>query len=265
MASEPRVEELLATIRRAIDQDINELDRRAQESGQRPAVSTSLQGLQRLQPRQKIAPPEAEPAAPLRGTLNEFHDKYQDVGDGDISRLRSRVRAGHPDEVPPAVTTERPAKITPERTSVFSRILKAPPRQDPPLRTPPPAEPPVAEEYAPQVYDPYEVYDPNQQWQGEPQPDPQAYYPPVVPDPYQQPYQDPQAGLMSPDPAFAAHASFQALAQLALAQIGGDAGLQQMTRDVLNTLLREWLDRNLPPLVEALVREEIERVARGGR
>jgi cell pole-organizing protein PopZ len=28
-------------------------------------------------------------------------------------------------------------------------------------------------------------------------------------------------------------------------------------------MLRNWLDTNLPPLVERLVREEIERVSRG--
>jgi len=29
-------------------------------------------------------------------------------------------------------------------------------------------------------------------------------------------------------------------------------------------MLQDWLDNNLPTLVERLVREEIERVARGG-
>ena len=29
-------------------------------------------------------------------------------------------------------------------------------------------------------------------------------------------------------------------------------------------MLKTWLDDNLPPLVERLVREEIERVSRGG-
>jgi cell pole-organizing protein PopZ len=32
---------------------------------------------------------------------------------------------------------------------------------------------------------------------------------------------------------------------------------------VLRPILREWLDANLPGLVERLVREEIERIARG--
>jgi cell pole-organizing protein PopZ len=39
--------------------------------------------------------------------------------------------------------------------------------------------------------------------------------------------------------------------------------LEDMARDMLQPMLREWLDDNLPTLVERLVREEIERVARG--
>jgi hypothetical protein len=56
--------------------------------------------------------------------------------------------------------------------------------------------------------------------------------------------------------------SFQALAS----SLGGDQ--QQMERtvtDLLKPMLKQWLDDNLPILVERLVRAEIERVARGGR
>ncbi|MGH6762906.1 MAG: PopZ family protein [Phyllobacterium sp.] len=38
-----------------------------------------------------------------------------------------------------------------------------------------------------------------------------------------------------------------------------------MAREILRPMLQDWLDNNLPMLVERLVREEIERVARGGR
>ena len=37
-----------------------------------------------------------------------------------------------------------------------------------------------------------------------------------------------------------------------------------MAQEMLRPMLQEWLDNNLPTLVERLVREEIERVARGG-
>jgi uncharacterized protein len=41
--------------------------------------------------------------------------------------------------------------------------------------------------------------------------------------------------------------------------------VEDMARELLQPMLREWLDDNLPTLVERLVREEIERVARGPR
>lgn len=41
--------------------------------------------------------------------------------------------------------------------------------------------------------------------------------------------------------------------------------LDEMAEEVLRPMLQEWLDDNLPTLVERLVREEIERVARGPR
>ncbi|WP_442880001.1 PopZ family protein [Aurantimonas sp. A2-1-M11] len=41
--------------------------------------------------------------------------------------------------------------------------------------------------------------------------------------------------------------------------------MDETVREMLRPMLHEWLDDNLPRLVERLVREEIERVARGGR
>lgn len=38
----------------------------------------------------------------------------------------------------------------------------------------------------------------------------------------------------------------------------------EMAEEMLRPMLQDWLDNNLPILVERLVREEIERVARGG-
>jgi cell pole-organizing protein PopZ len=39
----------------------------------------------------------------------------------------------------------------------------------------------------------------------------------------------------------------------------------EMAEDMLRPMLQDWLDNNLPTLVERLVREEIERVARGAQ
>lgn len=39
----------------------------------------------------------------------------------------------------------------------------------------------------------------------------------------------------------------------------------ELAAEMMRPMLQDWLDNNLPTLVEKLVREEIERVARGGR
>jgi cell pole-organizing protein PopZ len=41
--------------------------------------------------------------------------------------------------------------------------------------------------------------------------------------------------------------------------------LEDLVTELLKPMLKGWLDEQLPPLVERLVRAEIERVARGGR
>ena len=54
--------------------------------------------------------------------------------------------------------------------------------------------------------------------------------------------------------------------ELALAIDGAERrSLDEIAEDMLRPMLRDWLDDNLPTLVERLVREEIERVARGPR
>ncbi len=39
--------------------------------------------------------------------------------------------------------------------------------------------------------------------------------------------------------------------------------VRAMTEEMLRPMLREWLDANLPEMVERLVREEIARIAHG--
>jgi cell pole-organizing protein PopZ len=40
---------------------------------------------------------------------------------------------------------------------------------------------------------------------------------------------------------------------------------EQMAREMVRPMLKQWLDENLPAMVERLVRVEIERIARGKR
>ena len=73
-----------------------------------------------------------------------------------------------------------------------------------------------------------------------------------------------QPALLSQNTGLQVARSFEELA----AAIDGAAerrSLDEIAEDMLRPMLREWLDDNLPTLVERLVREEIERVARGPR
>ncbi|MFT4099195.1 MAG: DUF2497 domain-containing protein [Rhodoblastus sp.] len=57
--------------------------------------------------------------------------------------------------------------------------------------------------------------------------------------------------------------AFQALS--ASVQMAGAESIDRHVREMLRPMLKQWLDDNLPVMVERLVRAEIERVARGGR
>lgn len=73
----------------------------------------------------------------------------------------------------------------------------------------------------------------------------------------------PGCPLMSPEADAAVSKNFNALASVMLS--GSERTVDGMVEDILRPMLRDWLDTNLPPLVERLVRAEIERVARGRR
>jgi cell pole-organizing protein PopZ len=57
--------------------------------------------------------------------------------------------------------------------------------------------------------------------------------------------------------------AFNALAHTILTNNGRT--LEDLVSDMMRPMLKNWLDDNLPTIVERLVRAEIERVARGGR
>ncbi len=44
----------------------------------------------------------------------------------------------------------------------------------------------------------------------------------------------------------------------------GETSLEGLTRELLRPMLKEWLDANLPSLVEAMVAREIERITKKG-
>ena len=99
----------------------------------------------------------------------------------------------------------------------------------------------------------------------EPEPDP---LPPMELEPIEEP-QAADEGLVSP--AVDA-ASTAALSQLAQSLTGrdvplgrADRTLEQVVKELMRPMLREWLDQNLPALVEDVVKREIQRMVRASR
>ncbi|MDI7863343.1 DUF2497 domain-containing protein [Rhizobiaceae bacterium n13] len=69
------------------------------------------------------------------------------------------------------------------------------------------------------------------------------------------------ASLLSPEAGEQVSRSFGALA--AAVDVKLSRPVDEIAEEMLRPMLQDWLDDNLPTLVERLVREEIERVARG--
>jgi cell pole-organizing protein PopZ len=77
--------------------------------------------------------------------------------------------------------------------------------------------------------------------------------------------QEPEPGdsLLSATTGASVSSAFSALTTTMFLQNTGM--VEEAVRELLRPMLKQWLDDNLPVMVERLVRAEIERVARGGR
>jgi cell pole-organizing protein PopZ len=69
--------------------------------------------------------------------------------------------------------------------------------------------------------------------------------------------------LLSPASTAAVSAAFNSLATAVISEHART--LEDIVKELMRPMLREWLDENLPGIVERMVRNEIERVSRGGR
>jgi hypothetical protein len=71
------------------------------------------------------------------------------------------------------------------------------------------------------------------------------------------------AGLLSETTAAVASQSLSALSGLVVRNYeGAEHTLEGLVREMLRPMLREWLDANLPELVERIVAREVERITR---
>jgi uncharacterized protein len=322
VSAEPRVENILATIREAIDKGPEP----APKLPPAPGAAAAAPRVVRTVPVQPKTTGNSsislqDKGTLMRGAMREFRVSFDTSaspsgntqGDIQIAELRERIRRTTEEAlaVPQRQSSYTPIPPPPprmaemrEREDGFAGLLSgradirepAPPPPSNATRTPSYAHqapryqpeelrPTYAEQDYSNAYgeeaayaDPYAQ--PMQQqpvqpqhvqhlWEEDVQPayaDPyyeeQHYEEPAAPPPRQQQRTAPRA-LISSRAERATRGSFEELAEVIMARAGGDRGLEDMTRDLLRGLLRNWLDENLPELVEKLVREEIERVARG--
>lgn len=99
-----------------------------------------------------------------------------------------------------------------------------------------------------------------------PDEEPEAYEPPPVRD---RDYRRDDSGLVSPPTAAASMAAFASLQSASRGEplpfdVGGRT-VEQLAAELMRPILRDWLDQNLPTMVERLVRAEIKRLAEQSR
>jgi cell pole-organizing protein PopZ len=173
------------------------------------------------------------------------------------------------DEEPP-----RPQAI--QQDDEVMELTEALPEQEPRYEEQVPAyrtEPSIAEPvYRQPAYEPEPAYQPEPVYEPEPAPEPQYAAPDYPAHDQDIAYEEPAMTTHSPAPKLlsseseqAAAASFGKLANSMLSSSGSGRTLEEVVGDQLRPMLKQWLDENLPGLVERLVREEIERVSRRGR
>ena len=241
-----KVNDLMATIRNAVESDINSLGGESRGTLMRGA-------LREMRVRMNGDPP-AEPTMPRTQARHE-----------ELSRLRERIlrnvehnellAQAQPAPPPPSRQRQKLPEHLPtaQRSgrNDFSSIMALPNPADPFGRE----EPDLRGGYAEQEPEDMQYYQ-EQQWGEPPPPSPRR------PGNHLGGQNEP---LLSGHAEAATEQAFRHLSDSLLSRAAGDRNFEDMTRDMLRTMIKQWLDANLAPMVEALVREEIERVARRGR
>jgi cell pole-organizing protein PopZ len=241
------MESLLASIRKAIDSDIG----KNTKSPSPAAHDTSFSGAMR-ESRVRY-----EDAPPIR------RDASEEISDLRNKILKNRQSGGFTEPLPrlPSLPSAPPPAARPASKSGFAGILGGDGQQVTP--------------WAPRAKHEVEAPDLRPTIQDDLPPAPQDYqhsgysesevYPAEVGWAEDEPAFAPGPPLMSSETINAANSSFNQLADTLMARALGERSIEDMTQDLLKGMLRSWLDAHLPSLVEKLVREEIERVARRGR
>ena len=281
-----KVGDILANIRKSVDEDMDAI---ALPSTASQARGTLMRGVLREMRVTMAAepPPPAPSTSNVREEIETLRDRIKRKG--EASSLFASL-PGQPQPYQP-VSASAGASPPPSIESVkmpaprgaFSGILAGEKGQR--TNTPPrlaSAAPPLRPSFAEEDYFSGD-YEPHQQATGFADTQHEDWteqdpYLAAAEQPYSQPphFHDrlaaeqhyplvPQQPLLSGQAEAATEAAFRHLSETILARATSERGLEDMTRDLLRGMIKQWLDANLPRLVEDMVREEIERVARRGR
>jgi len=149
---------------------------------------------------------------------------------------------------------DAPAEAAPAPEPEPAPVAEEAPAEDDVLELTDPIEPPAPVESMGDI----DVYSP------EPEPEP-APPPPPPPEPAPAPVfsrEEVADNLVGDHAAGLAASAFGSLSSALLMPKDGRT-LEDVVRELLRPLLKEWLDQNLPRIVEAKVEEEVHRIARG--
>ncbi len=187
---------------------------------------------------------------PVPGAAGAGDPSMEDI----LASIRRILNEDEPGTPAPADTTPEPLVLTEDMLVQGTvEVLPEPVATPAPAPEPPPAEPPPAEPIQAQPI------------QAEPTAAPPgpAEPPPAEPVPTP-PLADVEA-LLAPAVAAAATAAIgnllRAVSQERTSAVTrGGPSIEDVVREEVRPLLKEWLDQHLPAVVERLVRSEIERV-----
>ncbi len=96
-------------------------------------------------------------------------------------------------------------------------------------------------------------------------PEPVVEEPEPEPEPIAKPAPASDDGLLTEKAEDAALSAFSTLAQKAAVNRSGGVTVEEIVRDELRPLLRQWIDKHLPSIVERLLQDELDRVAKRAR
>ena len=232
------MEDVLASIRRAIDENATV----SSDRFTRPAPETRAKAdnpPKPTPPRTENPPRRSFDYPPINGSGSYQPQGFAGILGGRRETLNQSFR-------------ERPAAT-----------YEAPPRQPDPV---------VSEAPEPFAYDGY--YSAEVTNYAEPAPEPESepysamremspprYLPPAAVAEPEPDYAE-ESGLLSESSSAATQAAFNQLAETITRRALGDRPIADIAQELLRGMLKQWLDENLPTIVERLVREEIERVVR---